>query len=80
VDAGSDSEGDEEDQEHDEVLMDAATDLMPALASVLGAAYAPLFAEHFGPLFKFAVSGSVAVMRKGGIRGGVAVFYKALRF
>jgi hypothetical protein len=64
VDAGSDSEGEEEDQEHDEVLMDAATDLMPALASVLGAAYAPLFAEHFVPLFKFAVSGLVALTIK----------------
>lgn len=56
MDAPSDSDGDDEEQEHDEVLMDAATDLMPALAAALGPAYAPLFAEHFVPLWKFGVS------------------------
>lgn len=52
----SDSEIDEDDTEHDEVLMDAVSDLLPAFAQVLGAQFAPIFAQMFEPLMKFSVS------------------------
>ena len=52
----SDSEIDEDDSAHDEVLMDAVSDLLPALAKCMGAQFAPIFAQLFEPLMKFAVS------------------------
>lgn len=51
----SDNE-DEDDTEHDEVLMDAVSDLLPAFATVLGSQFAPIFSQLFEPLMKFAVS------------------------
>lgn len=52
----SDSEIDEDDTEHDEVLMDAVSDLLPAFAKSMGSQFAPIFAQLFEPLMKFAVS------------------------
>lgn len=52
----SDSEIDEDDTEHDEVLMDAVSDLLPAFAKALGTEFAPIFSQLFEPLMKFAVS------------------------
>ncbi|KAL8520951.1 hypothetical protein ACS0TY_011484 [Phlomoides rotata] len=50
----SDNEVDEDDTEHDEVLMDAVSDLLPAFAMVLGSQFAPIFSQLFEPLMKFA--------------------------
>ncbi|KAI3445636.1 hypothetical protein Pfo_002301 [Paulownia fortunei] len=50
----SDSEIDEDDTEHDEVLMDAVSDLLPAFAKALGAQFSPIFSQLFDPLMKFA--------------------------
>ncbi|KAL6545740.1 hypothetical protein OROGR_009614 [Orobanche gracilis] len=52
----SDSEIDEDDTEHDEVLMDAVSDLLPAFAKALGTQFAPIFSQLYEPLMKFAVS------------------------
>lgn len=53
----SDSEiDDDDDSAHDEVLMDAVSDLLPAFAKCMGAQFAPIFAQLFEPLMKFAVS------------------------
>lgn len=52
----TDSEGDDEDCEHDEILMDAATDLLPALAKCMGPAFEPILRQQFEPLMKFAKS------------------------
>lgn len=52
----SDSEIDEADGAHDEVLMDAVSDLLPAFAKSMGAQFAPIFGQLFEPLMKFAVS------------------------
>lgn len=52
----SDSEIDDDDSAHDEVLMDAVSDLLPAFAKSMGAQFAPVFAHLFEPLMKFAVS------------------------
>lgn len=53
----SDSEIDDvDDSAHDEVLMDAVSDLLPAFAKCMGAQFAPIFAQLFEPLMKFAVS------------------------
>ncbi|MED6143174.1 hypothetical protein PIB30_003878, partial [Stylosanthes scabra] len=52
----SDSEIDDDDTSHDEVLMDAVSDLLPAFAKSMGAQFAPIFAQLFEPLMKFAVS------------------------
>lgn len=52
----SDSEIDDVDSAHDEVLMDAVSDLLPAFAKSMGAQFAPIFAQLFEPLMKFAVS------------------------
>lgn len=52
----SDSEVDEDDTAHDEVLMDAVFDILPALAKAMGSNFAPIFAKLFEPLMKFAVS------------------------
>lgn len=49
----SDSE-DEDDTEHDEVLMDAVSDLLPAFAKSMGPHFAPILAKLFSPLMKFA--------------------------
>ncbi|KAI5661542.1 hypothetical protein M9H77_20865 [Catharanthus roseus] len=50
----SDSENDDDDTEHDEVLMDAVSDLLPAFAKAMGSNFAPIFAKMFEPLMKFA--------------------------
>ncbi|KAL3538547.1 hypothetical protein ACH5RR_001913 [Cinchona calisaya] len=50
----SDSEIDDDDPEHDEVLMDAVSDLLPAFAKAMGSNFAPIFSKLFGPLMKFA--------------------------
>lgn len=51
----SDSDIDDNDTEHDEVLMDAVSDLLPAFAKAMGPHFAPTFATLFNPLMKFAV-------------------------
>ncbi|XP_058771826.1 uncharacterized protein LOC131645180 isoform X2 [Vicia villosa] len=50
----SDSEIDDEDRSHDEVLMDAVSDLIPAFAKAMGAQFAPIFVNLFDHLMKFA--------------------------
>ncbi|XP_039044668.1 importin-4-like [Hibiscus syriacus] len=50
---GSDVD-DEDDTEHDEILMDAVSDLLPAFAKSMGCHFAPIFARLFEPLMKFA--------------------------
>ncbi|CAA6664910.1 unnamed protein product [Spirodela intermedia] len=50
----SDSEIDENDIDHDEVLMDAVCDLLPALAKAMGSNFEPVFANLFEHLMKFA--------------------------
>ncbi|PPS15544.1 hypothetical protein GOBAR_AA05030 [Gossypium barbadense] len=50
---GSDID-DEDDTEHDEILMDAVSDLLPAFAKSMGYHFAPIFAKLFEPLMKFA--------------------------
>ncbi|GAU24360.1 hypothetical protein TSUD_390690 [Trifolium subterraneum] len=50
----SDSEIDDEDSAHDEVLMDAVSDLLPAFATAMGAQFDSIFAQLFDPLMKFA--------------------------
>ncbi|KAJ8425778.1 hypothetical protein Cgig2_020916 [Carnegiea gigantea] len=49
----SDSDIDEDDTAHDEVLMDAVSDLLPAFAKAMGPHFAPIFAKLFSPLMKF---------------------------
>lgn len=51
----TDSEGDEDDMEHDELLIDAVTDILPALGACMGPAFEPSFRPFFEPLMKFAV-------------------------
>lgn len=51
----TDSEGDEDDMEHDELLIDSVTDILPALGKCMGPAFEPLFRPFFEPLMKFAV-------------------------
>lgn len=51
----NDSDIDDSDTEHDEVLMDAVSDLLPAFAKSMGPHFAPIFAKLFDPLMKFAV-------------------------
>lgn len=46
---------DEDDTAHDEVIMDAVSDLLPAFAKSMGPHFAPIFAKLFDPLMKFAV-------------------------
>lgn len=46
---------DEDDTEHDEVLMDAVSDLLPAFAKSMGLHFAPIFEKLFDPLMRFAV-------------------------
>lgn len=50
------AEGDEDDQEeldHDEVLIDSVTDLVAAMAKAKGPAFAPVFQHMFRPLMAF---------------------------
>ncbi|KAK8966711.1 hypothetical protein KSP40_PGU008851 [Platanthera guangdongensis] len=51
-----DSDFDNEDGEvdHDEVLMDAVSDLLPAFARAMGSSFEPIFAKLFDPLMKYA--------------------------
>lgn len=51
----SDSDIDEDDTEHDEVLMDAVSDLLPAFSKSMGPHFAPILDKLFSPLMKFAV-------------------------
>lgn len=51
----TDSEGDEDDMEHDELLIDAVTDILPAIGKCMGPGFGPLFRPFFEPLMKFAV-------------------------
>ncbi|XP_021824580.1 importin-4 [Prunus avium] len=50
----SDEEIDDDDVVHDEELMDAVSDLLPAFAKSMGPHFAPIFATLFEPLMKFA--------------------------
>ncbi|XP_057528872.1 uncharacterized protein LOC130807617 isoform X2 [Amaranthus tricolor] len=50
----SDSDDDEDDATHDEVLMDAVSDLLPAFSKAMGPHFAPVLAKLFNPLMKFA--------------------------
>lgn len=50
----SDDEIDDGDVEHDEELMDAVSDLLPAFAKSMGPHFASNFAKLFGPLMEFA--------------------------
>ncbi|WCJ22642.1 ARM repeat superfamily protein [Euphorbia peplus] len=47
---------DADDIEHDEVLMDAVSDILPAFAKSMGVHFAPIFAKLFEPLMEFARS------------------------
>ncbi|KAL5219275.1 hypothetical protein ABZP36_019959 [Zizania latifolia] len=47
---------DDGDIDHDEVLMDAVSDLLPAFAKVMGSYFDPIFAKLFDSLMKFAKS------------------------
>jgi len=47
---------DDGDIDHDEVLMDAVSDLLPAFAKVMGSYFDLIFAKLFDPLMKFAKS------------------------
>ncbi|XP_078444426.1 ARM repeat superfamily protein [Wolffia australiana] len=49
----SDSETDENDVNHDEVLMDAVCDILPAFARAMRSNFEPIFANLFEPLMKF---------------------------
>ncbi|KAM7270140.1 hypothetical protein ACFE04_029354 [Oxalis oulophora] len=49
-----DSDIDDADTDHDEVLMDAVSDILPAFAKSMGPHFAPIFAKLFEPLMKFA--------------------------
>ncbi|OMO60738.1 Armadillo-like helical [Corchorus capsularis] len=53
IEEGSDID-DDDDAEHDEILMDAVSDLLPAFAKSMGSHFAPIFAKLFEPLMKFA--------------------------
>ncbi|KAF5444081.1 hypothetical protein F2P56_036585 [Juglans regia] len=49
-----DSDIDDDDTQHDEELMDAISDLLPAFAKSMGSHFAPIFAKLYDPLMKFA--------------------------
>ncbi|XP_010916537.1 probable importin subunit beta-4 [Elaeis guineensis] len=51
VESDTDTEGD---IDHDEVLMDAVSDLLPAFAKAMASHFEPIFAKLFDPLMKFA--------------------------
>ncbi|XP_010528662.1 PREDICTED: importin-4 [Tarenaya hassleriana] len=48
-----DDSDDDDDSGHDEVLMDAVSDLLPAFAKCMGSHFEPVFAKFFEPLMKF---------------------------
>ncbi|KAL1194982.1 hypothetical protein V5N11_015591 [Cardamine amara subsp. amara] len=48
------SDIDDDDAGHDQVLMDAVSDLLPAFAKCMGSHFEPVFAKFFEPLMKFA--------------------------
>ncbi|CAN6465263.1 unnamed protein product [Victoria cruziana] len=50
----SDSDIDENDVEHDDVLMDAAFDILPAFAKCMGPQFESIFSTFYHPLMKFA--------------------------
>ncbi|XP_072991825.1 probable importin subunit beta-4 [Typha latifolia] len=50
----SDCDAEDGDIDHDEVLMDAVSDLLPAFAIVMGSDFDPVFRKLFDPLMKFA--------------------------
>ncbi|KAJ6809219.1 putative importin subunit beta-4 isoform X1 [Iris pallida] len=50
----TDSDMEEGDIDHDEVLMDAVSDLLPAFAKAMGSHFDQIFAKLFDPLMKFA--------------------------
>ena len=41
--------------DHDEILMDAVTDLLPALAKCMGSGFETILRQLFNPLMQFAV-------------------------
>ncbi|XVF02933.1 hypothetical protein REPUB_Repub04eG0217300 [Reevesia pubescens] len=49
---GSDID-DDDDAEHDEILMDTVSDILPAFAKSMGSHFAPIFSTLFEPLMKF---------------------------
>ncbi|KAK4743269.1 hypothetical protein SAY87_001270 [Trapa incisa] len=49
----SDSEDEEDDAEHDEILMDSVSDLLPAFSKAMGSHFAPIFSQLFDALMKF---------------------------
>ncbi|KAJ1686897.1 hypothetical protein LUZ63_018287 [Rhynchospora breviuscula] len=49
----SDDEAEDDDVNHDEVLMDAVSDLLPAFAKVMGPYFDPILRSFFDPLMKF---------------------------
>ncbi|KAJ0971623.1 hypothetical protein J5N97_019582 [Dioscorea zingiberensis] len=49
-----DSDSDEGEIDHDEDLMDAVSDLLPAFAKAMGSHFEPIFSRLFDPLMKFA--------------------------
>lgn len=51
----SDYDAEDGDIDHDEVLMDAVSDLLPAFAKVMGSNFNALFVKLFDPLMRFAV-------------------------
>ncbi|XP_020104438.1 importin-4 [Ananas comosus] len=50
----SDYDAEDGDVDHDEVLMDAVSDLLPAFAKVMGSNFNALFVKLFDPLMRFA--------------------------
>lgn len=51
----SESENEDDDVNHDEVLMDAVSDLLPSFAKSMGSDFEPIFSKLFDPLMKFTV-------------------------
>ncbi|KMZ76407.1 Importin-4 [Zostera marina] len=49
----SESENEDDDVNHDEVLMDAVSDLLPSFAKSMGSDFEPIFSKLFDPLMKF---------------------------
>lgn len=52
----SDSDDDVDAERVEVLIMDAVSDILPALAKVMGSSFAPIFAKLFEPLMKFSVS------------------------
>lgn len=51
----SESENEDDNINHDEVLMDAVSDLLPSFAKSMGSDFEPIFSKLFDPLMKFSV-------------------------